>query len=144
MKHILLLVLLSPLSAYANWNGDWVGKGVAAKPNKPAQSCREILLRLEENARQLKVIEGHYICGQMHASFDPAVMDIRGAELFYKGARIGSLTREEIRLDAAFEDGSTYSLSFRRKGLNSAEYNERWTEEGQTAFKVDGILRRQK
>lgn len=144
MSKPFFLFFLLPLAASADWSGDWLGRGTAAKPDKPAQSCREILLRLEENSRQLKVLEGHYICGLIQASFDPAILEIRNRELFLSGKRIGSLTREEFRLEHEFEDGSgTYELAFRRKGGNSAEYNERWTEDGKTAFKVDGTLRRQ-
>lgn len=139
----LFLLCLLPLDVHANWSGTWLGKGAAQKPHGPITSCREILLRLEENARELLVLEGHYICGAIHASFDPARLERRGTMLYYRGEKIGTLTREELRLNYVWDDGSTYRLSVERRGNGKASYQEVWTEEGATAFKVEGELRLQ-
>lgn len=138
-----LALCFLPFTAFADWNGTWLGKGSARKPNRPETSCREILLRLEETPRELRVIAGHYICGQIQASFDPARLERRGSELYYRGERIGSLSRDELRIEHVWDDGSTYALSVVKRGIQSAEYKELWTEDGKTAFKVEGVLRRQ-
>ncbi len=102
VKTLLSLKLAFPLAAIAatdappSFSGQWIGKGIAKSPSGWTSPCDTMTFDLEQEPDYFNVRSGRYNCIVFRGRWKPAVIEIRGTELWRDGRIIGTLQNDRV------------------------------------------------
>lgn len=135
-KQIPLFLLFLSFNTYADITGIWTGRGSGQTHSRDFE-CQDIEVRFHVNysERILTFRGGHYNCTNMSAEYPYSRFKIHGEDLFQYGSKVGSLSKNYLRLESA-EDGYTLEI---KKIDNSMELTEQWLE-GEKFMTIKGEL----
>ncbi len=128
------------IAAFAS--GTYVGTGKASALGLE-EKCTNIRLTLSSQADKMTIEERAIYCGTYQSVLQkPLTLDIRGNDLYYKNASVGSINGEKIQFTYS-QDGYKVAVLF-QPNTTSYTYNESWTAADPTEnLQVSSTLKKQ-
>ena len=125
-------------------SGIWQGSGQSTinpgTKNEHIRNCSEIGVQLNVNETKLNWLNGHYICEDLQAEYDPTDFDLKNGKIYLKQNEVGTYQDNKISLAILDpSDESTFNLELLYVE-GKVQYHEKWYESSNLKMQVDGEL----
>lgn len=142
MSRFVFLLCFFSLSAFADFTGNFSGKGNAEFSSGNHYDCQDIFLSIRTDKTSFKLLNGGYRCGDLlHANFDPFTLSLKDGILWEGDVKRGTLSKNELHYEIFDpEDNSTYHLNLTLSPIGIMSYDESWSVAGITLLTVTGQL----
>jgi uncharacterized protein YdeI (BOF family) len=139
---IFLASSLISVSAFADFNGSWQGKGNYTDGEGYTEMCSTMKLELAQSASEFSITSGGFECESLKIALNPATFTVQDGEIVDKdGNYLGSADDSYFFVkstDAQTQWTVTYQVEITSDGM---EYKQTTLDDGgNIVFTIDGIL----
>lgn len=137
----ILLVLSFPTIAFASFEGDWTGKGVATNGAGAEKECSLMTMSFSQTPEVLTVNGAKFECGTLNGEWKKTVLKIVNGELWLGDRKLGTISEDTIRIAGNSSNGKNFfDIKLVVKGNELTYIENDTTANGDLVFSIEGKL----